>query len=142
LAQLAHESAEFRWMHEIWGPTDDQKHYEPPSHKAKELGNTQKGDGFRYRGRGPIQVTGRANYKKYGDLLGVDLEGNPDLAAQPQYAFAVAALYWDLHKLNALADAEDFETITRRINGGVNGLADREKYYQGAKDALIPALTS
>lgn len=136
LAQIAHESAELRFMEEIWGPTAQQKKYEPPSSVAKALGNTQKGDGFRYRGRGPIQITGRSNYKKYGDLLSVDLIGNPDLAATPQYAFSTAALFWKLNGLNELADVEDFITITRRINGGLNGLADRQRYYEIAKNAL------
>ncbi len=136
LAQIAHESAELRFMEEIWGPTAQQKKYEPPSSVAKALGNTQKGDGFRYRGRGPIQVTGRANYKKYGDLLGVDLIGNPDLAATPQFAFSTAGVFWKLNGLNELADVQDFVTITKRINGGLNGLAERQKYYEIAKNAL------
>ncbi len=97
LAQIAHESAELKYMEEIWGPTKQQKKYEPPSDVATRLGNTEKGDGYRFRGRGPIQITGGANYKKYGDLLGVDLVANPDLAAQPQYAFQIAALYWETH---------------------------------------------
>jgi putative chitinase len=136
LAQIAHESGELKFMEEIWGPTAQQKKYEPPSDVAKKLGNTQPGDGFRYRGRGPIQITGRANYKKYGDLLGVDLIGNPDLAATPQYAFSTAGLFWKLNGLNELADVEDFVTITRRINGGLNGLEERERYYEIAKNTL------
>lgn len=136
LAQIAHESAELRYMEEIWGPTAQQKKYEPPSDLAQKLGNTQKGDGFRYRGRGPIQITGRFNYKKYGDLLGVDLVGNPDLASTPQYAFSTAGLFWKMNGLNELADVQDFITITRRINGGLNGLADRQKYYAIAKNVL------
>ncbi len=136
LAQIAHESVELRYMEEIWGPTAQQKKYEPPSDLARRLGNTQKGDGFRYRGRGPIQITGRANYKTYGDLLGVDLVGNPDLAATPQYAFSTAGLFWKRNGLNELADVQDFITITRRINGGLNGLADRQKYYEIAKNVL------
>jgi predicted chitinase len=136
LAQIAHESAELRFMEELWGPTAQQKKYEPPNSVAKALGNTQKGDGFRYRGRGPIQVTGRANYKKYGDLLGVDLIGNPDLAATPQYAFSTAGVFWKLNGLNELADVQDFTTITKRINGGLNGLAERERYYEIAKNTL------
>jgi len=136
LAQIAHESGELKFMEEIWGPTAQQKKYEPPSDVARRLGNTQRGDGFRYRGRGPIQVTGRANYKKYGDLLGVDLVGNPDLAATPQYAFSTAGLFWKLNGLNELADVQDFVAITKRINGGLNGLAERQRYYEIAKNVL------
>ncbi|MBO0724435.1 MAG: hypothetical protein J2P52_02450 [Blastocatellia bacterium] len=136
LAQIAHESAELRFMEELWGPTAQQKKYEPPSDVATALGNTQPGDGFRYRGRGPIQITGRANYKKYGDKLGVDLVGNPDLAATPQYAFSTAGLFWKSNGLNELADVQDFITITRRINGGLTGLQDRQKYYEIAKNTL------
>jgi predicted chitinase len=136
LAQIAHESAELRFMEELWGPTEQQKKYEPPSNVAKSLGNTQPGDGFRYRGRGPIQITGRANYKKYGDLLKVDLVGNPDLAAAPQYAFSTAGLFWKSNRLNELADVQDFTTITKRINGGLTGLPERQKYYEIAKDVL------
>jgi predicted chitinase len=136
LAQIAHESAELRFMEEIWGPTEQQKKYEPPSDLATRLGNTQQGDGFRYRGRGPIQITGRSNYQKYGSLIGIDLVGNPDLAATPQFAFTTAALFWKTNGLNELADVEDFITITKRINGGLNGLADRQKYYEIAKNVL------
>src|SRR5262245_14671662 len=136
LAHIAHESGELKYMEEIWGPTAQQKKYEPPSDVARRLGNTQRGDGFRYRGRGPIQVTGRANYKKYGDLLGVDLVGNPDLAATPQYAFSTAGLFWKLNGLNELPVGQDFVAITKRINGGLNGLADRQRYYEIAKNVL------
>lgn len=136
LAQIAHESGELRFMEEIWGPTAQQKKYEPPGDLARRLGNTQPGDGFRYRGRGPIQITGRANYKKYGELLGVDLIGNPDLAATPQFAFSTAGLFWKLNGLNDLADVQEFIAITKRINGGLNGLQEREKYYEIAKNTL------
>ena len=136
LAQIAHESAELKYMEEIWGPTAQQKKYEPPGELATRLGNTQPGDGFRYRGRGPIQITGRANYEKYGDLLGVDLVGNPDLAATPQFAFSTAALFWKTRGLNELADVQDFITITKRINGGTTGLKERQRYYETAMNAL------
>ena len=136
LAQIAHESGELRFMQELWGPTPAQKRYEPPGKKATKLGNTQPGDGKRYKGRGAIQITGRANYKKYGALLGVDLEENPDLAATPQYAFSTAGVFWKLNRLNELADVQDFITITKRINGGLNGLAERQKYYEIAMNAL------
>ena len=136
VAQLAHESAEFRFMEELWGPIPAQVRYEPPSDLATRLGNTQPGDGKRFKGRGPIQITGRFNYKKYGDLLGVDLIGHPELAAQPEVAFSTAGLFWKTNGLNEFADGQDFVTITRRINGGTNGLPDRERYYARAKDVL------
>jgi predicted chitinase len=136
LAQIAHESAELRFMEELWGPTEQQKKYEPPSNLATALGNTQLGDGFRYRGRGPIQITGRANYQMYGDKLGIDLVGNPDLVTTPQYAFSTAGLFWKSNGLNELADVQDFISITKRINGGLNGLQERQKYYEIAKNTL------
>ena len=73
VAQLAHESGQFRFMEEIWGPTPAQQRYEPLSTLAATLGNTETGDGKRFKGRGPIQITGRANYRRFGDLLGIDL---------------------------------------------------------------------
>jgi putative chitinase len=135
LAQLAHESGELKYFEEIWGPTSAQKRYEGRA----DLGNTQPGDGYRFRGRGPIQLTGRANYKKYGELLGVDLVNNPDLASSPEYAFQTAALYWKSTGCNGLADDgtdDAFRLITRMINGGLSGLADRQQYYERAKKAL------
>ena len=136
VAQLAHESGEFRWMEEIWGPTAAQLRYEPPGELAQRLGNTQPGDGKRFKGRGPIQITGRFNYGKYGELLGIDLLTDPARAAAPEIAFATAALYWQSNGLNDLADARQFVAITRRINGGTNGLAERQAYYERAKAVL------
>lgn len=136
LAQVAHESGEFRWMEEIWGPTAAQKKYEPPSDTAAKLGNTQPGDGKRFKGRGPIQITGRANYGKYGSLLSVDLVNHPEKAATPEVGFRVAGLFWQRNGLNELADREMFETITKKINGGLNGYEDRLKYYTRAKQVL------
>lgn len=128
VAQLAHESGELHYMEEIASGAA----YEG----RKDLGNTQTGDGKRFKGRGPIQLTGRANYKHYGDLLHLDLITDPKQAATPQVGFRIAGLYWKLHDCNALADQGDFVTITRRINGGVNGLASRQKYYTHAKLVL------
>ncbi len=136
VAQLAHESGEFRWMQELWGPTDAQRRYEPPSDLARRLGNTRAGDGKRFKGRGPIQITGRFNYETYGGLLGIDLAGEPALAATPPVAFAIAALFWQKNGLNELADVREFVAITRRINGGTNGLADRQRYYARALEVL------
>ena len=129
LAQLAHESAEFRFMEEIWGPSAAQRRYEPVTSKSHGLGNTQLGDGKRFKGRGPIQVTGRANYTRYGDALGIDLIADPLRAATPEVGFRIAGLYWKRNGLNELADKQWFKTITKRINGGFNGLEDRLKYY-------------
>ena len=133
VAQLAHESGEFKWMEELWGPTAAQRRYEGRA----DLGNMQPGDGKRFTGRGPIQITGRANYKKYGSLLGVDLIASPERAASPDIAFLVAGLYWASNHLNELADGEQFVAITKRINGGTNGLSDRQMYYERAKRALV-----
>ena len=141
IAQLAHESGEFRWMEEIWGPTDAQRRYEPPNALAAKLGNTQAGDGLRFKGRGPIQITGRFNYAKYGGLLGNDLIADPPRAAAPDVAFATAGLFWKTNGLNQLADAQQFITITRRINGGTNGLADRQQYYAKAQAVLAQGFT-
>src|SRR5262245_25985719 len=143
LAQLAHESGQFRFMEEIWGPTDAQRRYEPVSNLSQNLGNTDAGDGKRFKGRGPIQLTGRANYKRFGDLLNVDLIANPPQAATPQVAFRVAGLYWSKKGLNELADMatdDAFREITRRINGGTNGLADRQAFYAVARNVLGVAL--
>ena len=139
LAQLAHESAQFRFMEEIWGPTAAQRRYEPQSQLATNLGNTETGDGFRFKGRGPIQITGRANYRRFGDILGVDLVADPDRAAQPELAFRIAGAFWSRKGLNELADRatdEAFREITRRINGGFNGLAERQRFYEAARGVL------
>jgi putative chitinase len=139
LAQLAHESGEFRWMEEIWGPTPAQRRYEPLTDLSRKLGNIQSGDGKRFKGRGPIQLTGRANYQRFGQLLGMDLVSQPEQAATPTVGFRTAALYWANRGLNQLADAWNFREITRRINGGYNGLPDRQKYFERAKAALATA---
>jgi putative chitinase len=107
-----------------------------------DLGNTEPGDGPRYKGRGLIQLTGRANYQRYGDRLGLDLVGHPELAADPPTSLSIACEYWGEHGLNAFADRDDIETITRRINGGLNGLESRRTYLARAKAALGIAGTS
>jgi len=128
LAQIAHESGELKYMEEI------------ASGEAYEgragLGNTQPGDGKRYKGRGPIQLTGRANYRRAGAALKLDLEGHPELAAQPDVGCRVAGWFWKTHGLNELADGGDFGQITKRVNGGYRGLERREAYYKRAKEVL------
>lgn len=132
LAQIGHESGRLRYTSEIWGPTPAQARYEGRA----DLGNTQKGDGFRYRGRGLLQITGRANYRRVSQRLGVDFEANPELLAEYKWAAMSAADYWGAHGLNALADAGEFTKITRKINGGLNGQADRLKLWEMAKKAV------
>lgn len=125
LAQLAHESGNFRYMEEIASGAA----YEG----RKDLGNIQVGDGKRFKGRGPIQLTGRSNYRKYGQKLGIDFEKNPEIVAIPSVGFLVACEFWSANGLNNLADKDDLLTITRRINGGTNGLADRNAHLAKLK---------
>jgi putative chitinase len=136
LAQVAHESGELRYLEEIWVPTEAQTLYEPESELARILGNTEPGDGQRFKGRGAIQITGRSNYAKYGEMLGVDLITNPAIATTPQIAVTTAAAFWQTNGLNELADVEDFGEITRIINGGLNGYEERCRYYQRAMDVF------
>ncbi|HHW53746.1 MAG TPA: glycoside hydrolase [Acinetobacter towneri] len=125
LAQLAHESGNFRYMEEIASGAA----YEG----RKDLGNTQAGDGKRYKGRGPIQLTGRANYRRYGQQLGIDFENNPAIVAIPSVGLLVACKFWSDNGLNALADQDDLRAITRRINGGYNGFEDRKAHLAKLK---------
>lgn len=129
LGQLAHESDHFRTFQEY--ATGDA--YEG----RRDLGNTKRGDGRRYKGRGPIQITGRFNYRKYGNLLGVDLENNPELAATPEIGTKIAAAFWNENDLNDWADKDNVKVITRRINGGYNGLKDRIDKVDRAKNILV-----
>lgn len=132
LAQVAHESGNLRWTVELWGPTAAQTGYEG----RVDLGNTHPGDGYRYRGRGLIQTTGRDNYKRAGFALGSDLESFPELLAEPGMASRSAGVFWRDHNLNALADAGDFSRITLKINGSTKTLPQRTVLWQAAKTAL------
>jgi len=128
LAQAAHEAAAFRTLEEYASG----EAYEG----RKDLGNTHKGDGVRYKGRGIFQLTGRANYAKIGKLIDKDLENNPELAESPEISVLTALEYWKSRNLNALADKDDVESITRKINGGLNGIEDRKKYLSKIKSIL------
>lgn len=128
LGQLAHESGELRW----WEEQSDGSQYEGRA----SLGNVSPGDGARYKGRGPIQLTGRANYAQAGAALSLGLEGAPEMALQPEVGFRVAGWYWTTRKCNAFADALDFEAITRAINGGLSGYDRRLAYYRHALEVL------
>ncbi|MBO5407480.1 MAG: glycoside hydrolase family 19 protein [Bacteroidales bacterium] len=128
LAQIGYESGRMRYVEEIASG----KKYEG----RKDLGNTQKGDGMRFKGRGLIQITGRANYTELSNDVGINFVSQPLLLSLPEYAVMSACWFWDKRKLNKYADAGEFKEITRRINGGYNGLEDREKLYHNCKRML------
>lgn len=142
LAQAAHECDGFKTLEEYWGPTPAQRKYEG----NRRLGNTQKGDGVRFKGRGIFQLTGRANYRRIGAALGLPLEETPELAADPRVSVLVAVNYWATRKwrgesLNSYADADRIDAISMAINGvnkhgEANGMPSRREYLARAKRAL------
>lgn len=132
IAQIGHESGQLKFVKEIWGPTAAQAKYEG----RKDLGNTVAGDGSKYRGRGLIQITGRANYIACGEALSLELIQQPELLEKPQHACMSAAWFWATKGLSTLADAGQFDKITQRINGGQNGAADRQELYARALKVL------
>ncbi|MFK7670954.1 glycoside hydrolase family 19 protein [Pseudomonas lundensis] len=132
IAQIGHESGQLKYVKEIWGPTAAQARYEGRA----DLGNTHSGDGSKFRGRGLIQITGRANYKACGEALGLDLIRQPELLEKPQHACMSAAWFWASRGLNTMADAGQFDKITQRINGGQNGAVDRQALYARALKVL------
>jgi putative chitinase len=159
LAQLAHESGELReWTENLdyspqallatfpthFGSLAEAATYGRQPERianrvyANRMGNGDEGsgDGWKYRGRGPIALTGHDNYQQCGIALGIDLVNDPDRAATPQAGFRVAGWFWSTRALNSWADIQDFEEVTRRINGGLNGLPSREAYYAKAREVL------
>lgn len=146
-AQLGHESGGLKWLTELWGPTSAQSGYEGRT----DLGNTQPGDGYRFRGRGAIQVTGRSHYANlskwaYGKGMvptPTFFVDNPDALATDKYCFTGAVWYWTVARpqLNTLADNRDVVGATKAINGGTNGLSDRQARYAicvALGEALLP----
>lgn len=129
MGQCGHESGGFRYMEEIASGVA----YEGRA----DLGNNQAGDGKRYKGRGPIQLTGRANYRRVGQLIGIDLESHPEIVSHPSLGLLVGCVYWDGRKLNAKADADDLLGLTKAINGGTNGLEDRKDQTAKAKALVL-----
>lgn len=132
LAQVGHESGQLRYNKEIWGPTLAQKGYEG----RKDLGNIIKGDGTKFKGRGLIQITGRANYDAFGKAVGKDFLSQPELVETPEYAVMTACWYWKSKKLNQFADSGNFKGLTKAINGGYNGMLDRLEIWERAKKIL------
>lgn len=129
LAQVAHESGQLRYVRELASG----EAYEG----RKDLGNIHAGDGVRFKGRGLIQITGRSNYTALSLALKINCVDCPVLLESPVNACRSAGWFWKMHGLNVLADTQSFATITRRINGGINGLAEREKFYALAKAVLM-----
>lgn len=125
LAQMLHESSGFSRLIEIASG----EAYEG----RKDLGNTEPGDGKRYKGRGIIQLTGRYNYRKFGKMVGIDLENNPELAADPTMAVRIALEYWFASGAHNAALLCDFVKTTRLINGGTNGMNDRLIWLERAR---------
>jgi putative chitinase len=128
LAQVCHESGSLRYTKEI----ADGAAY----NGRADLGNTQPGDGPRYKGRGLIQITGRSNYRACGSALGQDLESHPEALEIPEAATRSAAWFWKARGLNQFADTDAFGTLTRRINGGFNGLDDRIQHWLRIRKCL------
>lgn len=139
LAQIAHESGGFRFKEEIWGPTAQQRRYDPPSDLAARLGNTRAGDGKKYKGRTFVEITGADNYAKVTARLRSRFDDVPDFVQEPerladdQWCAIGAADFWDAHGLNRFADAGDFVGCTHVINGGENGLANRQRLWARVK---------
>lgn len=134
LAQISHESADFRFDKEIWGPTPAQRRYDTRT----DLGNTPEadGDGKLYMGRGPLQVTGKFNYaaftywcRKHIDPCAPDFVANPELLNTDPWEGLSAIWFWEENALHLISITGDVTKLTRRINGGFNGLADRQRRY-------------
>lgn len=148
LAQVLHESGGLKYVRELWGPTTQQKKYErdfnqPWNNKLKKtdrnvlaymLGNSEPGDGARFKGHGLIQVTGRANHLQCSKDLFNDarLIENPKLLTVPEYAVLSAFWFWKKRKLNPTADFGDVKAVTKIVNGGKNGLDERIAYFDKA----------
>ena len=157
IGQCAHESANFKTLQEnlnysakglnaTWPSRFPSEAEAQPYHRQPEkiankvysgrMGNLDEGDGWKYRGRGLIQLTGKDNYPLALDALGVDFIADPDLVLTKEYAALTAAWYWNKRGLNKEADAKDFTGMTKKINGGVIGLADRVAHINTALGVL------
>lgn len=129
LAQVMHESMCFVYFEEIASG----KEYEG----RKDLGNTLLGDGVKYKGRGVIQITGKANYAEISKDLGVDFINHPELLENDEYGILSAGWFWNKRNLNNFADKDDIISITKRINGSLNGLNDRQLQLNKCKKVII-----
>jgi putative chitinase len=134
LAHAAHETDNFRVLEEYASG----RRYEG----RVDLGNVEHGDGVRFKGRGIFQLTGRANYRRFGERLGLDLVNKPELAADPEVCVDIACLYWNDRRMGAKADRDDIVATTKAINGGLNGFEDRKRKLAAAKKELANAAAS
>ena len=130
LAQCSHESGGFRYLSEIWGPTAAQNTYDG------RMGNNKSGDGYRYRGRGYIQLTGKNNYTQAGRALGLDLVKNPDQASTPEIGAKTSVWFWKTNVQPRVSNWDDVTAITKIVNGGYNGLDDRKMRYAAFTQAM------
>ena len=117
IATIMHETGSLRWLEELASG----EAYE----WRKDLGNTNKGDGRKYKGRGLIMLTGRSNYERASKALMIDLLNNPEQLTTPKIATLVACWWWHQRGLNEVSDSGDFRRVTRLVNGGYNGMMDR-----------------
>lgn len=135
LAQVLHETGGFVYKEEIWGNTKAQSGYDTRT----DLGNTPEadGDGKRYKGRGDLQITGRTNYKAISKALGVDFLLKPELLITEPYCSLCGGWFWHTRGLNKFADTDNLNAVTKRINGGNNGIEDRRNWLLKCKSVLI-----
>lgn len=124
-AQIGHESGQLYYSEEIASGSA----YE----MRKDLGNINDGDGIKFKGRGLIQITGRFNYQKLSNALGVDFIQEPELLSSPEFAVLSSLWFWKIKNLNQIADSGNFELLTRKINGGLNGIKDRLELFERCK---------
>lgn len=138
MAQMRHESADFAHMKEIGGSLDFKK-YDPKfaPKKAKVLGNKHAGDGERYKGRGFVQITGRDNYKRAGEAIGLPLEEKPELASKPEVAAKIAVWFWQTRVKPNVNNFNDTAAVTKTINPGMRGLQDRKDHFADYKNVLV-----
>ena len=129
IATIMHETGSLRWLEELASG----EAYE----WRKDLGNTNKGDGRKYKGRGLIMLTGRSNYERASKALMIDLLNNPEQLTTPKIATLVACWWWHQRGLNEVADSGDFKRVTRLVNGGHTHLKEREFYYEKALEILV-----
>lgn len=153
LAQVLHESCELKYMREIWDTVKvpQQLKYERPMVNGvlaplvnppdkiplwQRLGNLNQGDGYKYRGAGPIQLTGGSNIHAAAKDIGVDIDLHPELLDDPGFGFKGSAWFWKTHNLNTYADIPNFDKITLTINGGYTGKPERDAWYARAKAVI------